>query len=223
MAKIIRYPLTDEAKAGARDLVEGWNDGVLPQTLLFGHHQQGKKMVPMFYDLTGNQINFNKAPQRGAMFELAQFNLVMLRTFPEATTLEVIFMQELRNAVASDFVVSEYFLTLNSAGVLNIGGTVNIADAGARLMPTRTIQHIGEESNEGLALLLREQLGPLPMENDDLDEALLALEIADDADGRGPTLDLLTLLGRLLNRGEHEGRVMEAVDTITRHMGGREG
>lgn len=219
---IIKYPLTDPAKQAARDLVEAWDARILPQTMLFGHYVAGKVAIPTFFDYQGTQINYDKAPERGQLYELSHFNLLVLRTFRDANTLEVVLMQELRNAVHSDFTVSEYFLTINSSGVLNMrGGTVNIADNATRATPRQLAQNNGKAAPaEDIVETLREILGDLPDKRDDLGAALNTLAVADEDAHYVAAMSVIAALGRALNAGEDSDTVMTALDTLTRHVGG---
>ncbi|MEO0564945.1 MAG: hypothetical protein AAF125_22760 [Chloroflexota bacterium] len=215
----IQYPITPEAKSAARKLVAAWDDGTIPQTVLFGHYTQGKISYPMFFDLQGNTINYDDAPERGQLFEYAHFNLVSLRTFRDASTLEVILLQALRDAVATDFRVSEYFLTLNAAGVVNMtGGTVNITDAATKLTAPNT-SPLYEDSE--LVPTLYRVLDDLPGQRDDLDTALTKLGAAEPNERSDHIPTVIAALGRALNDGDgQDPRIMEAVSLLTRHMGG---
>jgi hypothetical protein len=219
---IIKYPLTDLAKQAARDLVAAWDARILPQTMLFGHYVQGKVAHPTFFDYQGNQIKYDSAPERGQLYELSHFNLLVLRTFRDANTLEVVLMQELRNAVLSDFTVSEYFLTINSSGVLNMqGGTVNIADSATRAAPRQLAQNNGTAAPaEDITETLRELLGELPNEREDLAAALNTLAVEDQDAHYVAAMSVVAALGRALNDGEDSETVMTALDTLTRHVGG---
>ena len=218
---IIKYPLTDEAKETARDLVAAWDERILPQTMLFGHYIQGKIAIPTFFDYQGTQINYDNAPERGLLYELSHFNLLILRTFRDANTLEVVLMQELRNAVLSDFTVSEYFLTINSSGVLNMrGGTVHIAENATRATPRQLAQNNGNTAPaEDVVETLRELLGDLSTERDDLETALNTLAVADKDAHYVAAMSVIAALGRALNDGEDSDAVMTALDTLTRHVG----
>ncbi len=219
MPKLLKYPLTMAAKVAARELVEAWDDDIVPQTMLFGSHRHGKVAVPMFFDLQGNQINYNKAPERGMMFEYAQFGLITLRTFREANTLEVILLQALRDAVLSDFVVSDYFLTLNSSGVLNMnGGIINIVDAPTHRPATHSLTR--PVSSDALADTIRATLGTLPDDHDDLHAALDNLQRANNGNRSQALSATITALGRLLDQGtDDDEQVLWAVHLLTRHMG----
>jgi hypothetical protein len=211
MPRIVKYPLTPEAKDAARRIVDAWNTGVLPQTMLFGHYHQGKVSIPTFFDMGGNQINYDDAPERGVFFELAQFNMVIIRTFREGNTLEVILLQELRNAVATDFTVSEYFLTLNAAGVLNLGGTVHVVDgANHRLAPPTN----GDRpiTPAEIAEQLRTILGP---QTEGLEDALWALETSDNP--RSVALDLTAALGMLME-GDDDPSATRALTLLARSL-----
>jgi hypothetical protein len=218
---IIKYPLTDPAKDAARDLVAAWDKHILPQTMLFGHYVQGKVAHPTFFDYQGSQIKYDNAPERGLLYELAHFNLLVLRTFRDANTLEVVLMQELRNAVLSDFTVSEYFLTINSSGVLNMrGGTVNIADNATRPTPRQLAQNNGYAAAAAdITETLRELLGDLLNRREDMAAALNTLAVADEDAHYVAALGVIAALGRALNDGEDSESVMAALDTLTRHVG----
>lgn len=139
MAKV-KYPLTPQAKEAAKSLVAAWDNNHIPQlfTIERGIGRNGARGVSAeiseHYDI----------PLIDVLLELAQFKLVTI----SAETLQeddsrflnlnspryirywhVLLMQELRKAVASEFEVSDFFLTTQAVGTIihaAEGSTVDI-------------------------------------------------------------------------------------------------
>lgn len=97
----MKYPLTDEAKQAARELVHAWNE------------DRSNRQCWAIVEFTGISSKLHclvdgppitLSISRAIMEELAEYGLV------RKSDRRWILLQELRNAVESDFEVSEYFL-----------------------------------------------------------------------------------------------------------------
>ncbi|MBN1287252.1 MAG: hypothetical protein JXB47_17770 [Anaerolineae bacterium] len=130
----IKYPLTESAKEGARQLVENWDSGKILQCTSIKLSTTSKRdiaqdLVRMSWD-TLSEWGYLEAP---ILFELAKYGLVDIETQyvndGKVTVTRVLLLQELRNAVENDFEVSDYFLTMNAVGTV-VGGDL-IVHSGA--------------------------------------------------------------------------------------------
>jgi hypothetical protein len=105
----VKYPLSPEGQELARQLVREWNEG-------------------------GQQLTEYHTEPPYPMANILELDYFKLIRFTDRTNhigsikQHILLLQELRNAVASDFDVSDYFLTLNAVGTI-IYGDLNMRDA----------------------------------------------------------------------------------------------
>jgi hypothetical protein len=135
----IKYPLTQEAKETARQLVAAWDNGQVGQNFSLletsSFNIRYRELKPSF-DV---HPDF-KVPSLGTLNELAHFGLIVIvleqkevvrnpSSHPSNPIRQITLLQELRNAIQTDFEVSDYFLTVNAVGTI-IHGDLNV-DSGA--------------------------------------------------------------------------------------------
>jgi hypothetical protein len=107
-----KYPLTSEAQETARQLVEAWDNEYILQTFELVDVTAGIGAKAREYSFgLGGDDSYMPPPSIGIIRELAQFPLIAIRDMSTSTNIEVTLLQELRNAVANDFAVSDYFLS----------------------------------------------------------------------------------------------------------------
>lgn len=125
------YPLTDEAKEAARNLSASWGRQL----------EQYSEWVSM---LAAGETEYNFAnvigaapgfglPRYGVLQELGHYGLLTLTSGIDQHSQRRMYLnllQELRNAVENDFLVSDYFLTLNAVGTI-VHGNVTVESHGA--------------------------------------------------------------------------------------------
>jgi hypothetical protein len=132
MANKIKYPLTKDAKAWAKKLVDGWNRGVYPQYIVVVERSGEEGFA--YGGLNGFLLEDIEKPPLDILLELSNFNLISLEaeTFRSdgipwlplsgkinyARRWHFVLLQELRNAVKNRFAVSDYFLTFNAVGTI---------------------------------------------------------------------------------------------------------
>jgi hypothetical protein len=117
----VRYPLTEEAKEAARRLVEAWEARELPQLFTLSEFKVGGQILGTII----TESNTFKAPPLSIFWELSKFNLVSVQ--PNS---QFLLMQELRNAVQSDFEVSDFYLTTHAVGTI-----INAAENASVIIP----------------------------------------------------------------------------------------
>lgn len=119
----MKYPLTEHAKNTARMLVAAWDSEQLPQLIpLFEIRNDGGSWHTRFKRTL--EVDF-KSPHLSIWLELAEYGLV--RYIPDSSSddrsFEILLLQELRNAIATDFEVSDYFVTMNAVGNIIVNST----------------------------------------------------------------------------------------------------
>jgi hypothetical protein len=114
----MKYPLTIGTKAAARYIVSAWDTEKLEQELTITVLRGDDEVQPGF--VFGASDDF-ESPPFAAWRELAKFDLVDIRRDDDAW--KILLLQELRNAVATDFDVSDYFITMNAVGNIIVNST----------------------------------------------------------------------------------------------------
>lgn len=171
----LKYPLTENAKDAAKMLVNGWQTGQINQHFHLIKEIRGANTNEVQIQGGLGVTEGFQLPKLQNFLELSYFNLVSV-TRPTHGW-DVLLMQELINAVESDFAVSDYFLTtqavgtiISSAGSITITGTV----AGAASIYGNVSQTVNE-----LAQHLRQELGDELLKHEpELKLAIEELEVA---------------------------------------------
>lgn len=198
----MKYPLTDTAKAAARELVAEWDASRLPQNFSVTH----SLVEPKF---TGpNVLTQLEPPDVATWWELSKFNL--LDFIPREISTEILLLQELRNAVASDFEVSDYFLTLNAVGNIIVNSV------------TGPVQGVGQNTGvlyqtvEQLADYIGATLGREFLETQEaLRIAIEDLRVASAVDQQSKLGKVISELGRCLEHGANAVAVIAALPAAT--------
>lgn len=197
----MKYPLTDKAKEEARQLVEWWDNGTIQQ-----------RIKVTIYETTDLEIveleSGQTLPPKSIWWELSKFNLVdMVQT--DTGKWDIYLLQELRNAVATDFEVSEYFLTLNAVGNIIINSTTG------HVQGTGYNTGISNMTIEAAADQLEEKLGAgFLAEQQALKEAIDALRIAVDSDRQSKLGKVISELGNCLQHGANTYAVTQALAAL---------
>lgn len=123
----VKYPLTEAARQQAIRLVDDWNNGNLSQ--LFDVIDVTAGMANKIEIAGGLGVSNNYIlPDLEILLELSKFNLIFIdtefRLDLQSRRWQVLLMQELKNAVAGNFEVSDYFLTVNAVGTVINGDNV---------------------------------------------------------------------------------------------------
>lgn len=119
-------------------------------------------------------------------------------------------MQELRNAVATDFEVSDYFLTMNAVGNIIINSTTgNVQGVG---LNTGTVHQSVEQIADNIAEILGQEILTA---NDDLSAAIDELRTATTANQQSATGKVISQLGRSLEHGANTITIVQALAVAT--------
>ncbi len=214
MSNRVKYPLTDEAKKVARYLVEAWNN------------EQIEQYLEIRYDYRRGSVNLEGAglfgvlpaftpPPNGTLLELSEFKLLSIMILPGNSSFryQITLMQELRNAVETDFEVSDFFLTTQAIGTVVTGdATFNGPfQSGASIYGNISQEIASSELAEKLTDLLGTQLIAA---NNDLDSAIQELANAPE-DGRKLQVGkVISELGRCLQHGASAVVIMQGLGLL---------
>lgn len=216
----MKYPLTEQAKAIAKALVEAWNSDQLPQLIpLFEIRNDGGSWRTGFKRKL--KADFTP-PHLATWLELDQYGLIQYipdGSKDEDRDFEILLLQELRNAVENDFEVSDYFLTMNAVGNIIVNST------------TGPVQGVGystgivHQNVEQLADYITASLGQAFLETQlDLKTAIDELRTAVEADQQSKLGKVISELGRCLQHGANTAAVsaalIAAAPFLQRLMGG---
>ena len=148
-----KYSLTDEAKEAAKYLVENWNAGHIEQEFIALTTILGKgRHEPV---VAGSHPNFT-CPPFGTLQELSQFDLVKITQ--KERSWAILLLQELRNAVESDFEIPDSSGTTTAVGNLFVNSTTTGPVQGVGINTGEVYQNIEQLANDLSAKLGEEFL-----------------------------------------------------------------
>ncbi len=207
----MKYPLTPEAKVVASHLVEAWNSGEIDQIFELVDVTAGNVNRREYNSGLGVPGEF-EIPQMGVVRELAVYGLVSLRVL--GNNIKNTLLQELRNAVATDFEVSDYFITMNAVGNIIINSTTGpVAGMGIGNAPIH-------QTVEQLSTDLAGRLGDDFLQTQThLREAIDALSESAEADQQSKLGKVVSELGRCLQHGANTAGVMGAIRVVAAFLG----
>lgn len=216
----MRYPLTDEAKNGAGLLVKSWDEGKISQHVVFDGYKEERNL-----DLV--KLSAYKAlekfgyPHSGILLELAKYGLIEVKVNRggdgNTKSVEVLLLQELRNAVENDFEVSEYFLTMNAVGTI-VQGNLTMYP-GAMLQSAASNLGSIQQSNEQIADTLTMTLGQQFVETQvELRDAINHLRASTEADRPSTLGKVVQELGRCLQHGANTTNVISGLAFVARFL-----
>lgn len=214
----MKYPLTEDAKRAAEYLASTWNSGEIKQKLLVGQMSYiGGKETTVF---EGAQPEF-QLPDLASLLELAEFNLIRILRFSGKSqeNWEILLMQELRNAVESDFEVSEYFLTMNAVGSIILGG-LNIQPGGLYMSGASNVAEVHQsQSVETVADTLAQTLGrDLLQSQKALRTAIDELRDATATEKQSKIGNVITQLGNSLAHGANTATISTALMMLAQYL-----
>jgi hypothetical protein len=217
------YPLTEAARRAARELVGAWDAGEVGQYFTI----QDLLMEDNFVLAIRGGQDADEEPHRlSAFLELAHYGLISMgrqtRFDPvsgrEGNWWAILLLQELRDAVADDFAVSDFFLATAAPGtVIHLGeGAVVAGVSGAAYGAPPTMENV-EQLSDKLMLMMgdaaMEAHPPLRAAIDDLRAADTPAEIRSRA-GR-----VIEEVGRGVVALANAGAAIEAIQLIGRFVG----
>lgn len=222
----IQYPLTDQAKRWATQIVDEWKKGNFPQYFVVVEWAGREGFY--YGGLDGGFTSNVQKPPLNVLLELSCFNLIHL----EAETLRTdgipwlpqsgniaygrrwhfTLLHELQNAVENDFVVSDYFLTFNAVGTI-IHGDQTITDSGSFQSGASNFGDVSQEMTYSeIADKISEILGNnLLQTNSDLSAAIDELRSSIENDRQSKVGKVISELGRGLQHGANTFVVMQAI------------
>jgi hypothetical protein len=199
----MKYPLTPTTKEAAKAIVQAWDAGEVQQRIII-IITRGDDEEHLLINF-GASGNFN-SPNLSTWRELSKFGLVDIQF---NGNLDILLLQELRNAVQTDFEVSDYFLTMNAVGNIIINST------------TGTVQGVGYNTGQVSQTLsevaddLTKQLGESFLESQtDLRNAIDALREANEANQQSKLGKVISELGRCLDHGSNAASVTIALTML---------
>lgn len=202
----MKYPLTETAKVAAREIVAAWDAGHLGQKITLAIMRGDDQERVMIVNSPTHTSDF-RSPLVATWWELSKFNLVAIS---EDGSWEILLLQELRNAVATDFEVSEYFLTLNAVGNIIVNSV------------TGPVQGVGQNTGvlhqtvEQLADYIGATLGREFLETqEELRISVEELRVAGAADQQSKLGKVISELGRCLEHGANAVAVVAALPAAT--------
>ncbi len=191
----MKYPLTDNAKELARQLVQAWDEEKIKQRSTIGGDNIG------FIVGTNYGINIDFQSIYPALLELNKYGIIDFhRQFngKSIVYLELLLLQELRNAVATDFEVSEYFLTMNAVGNIIINSTTGyvqgVGYAGGDVNQTMTVHQIADDLTRILDQSLLDS-------HEELRLAIEALRVSNEQEKPSRIKKIGIALGNMLGLG----------------------
>lgn len=203
----MKYPLTEQSKIIARALAAAWDSDKLPQLIpLFEVRNDGGSWSTGFKRAW--DLDF-ESPHLAIWLELAQYGLV--RYIPDSSSaterkFEILLLQELRSAVATDFDVSDYFITMNAVGNIIVNST------------TGPVQGVGintgnmNQTVEQLADSMTASLGQEFLDSQtSLRTAIGELRVAVAADQQSRLGKVISELGHCLQHGANTAMVIAAI------------
>jgi hypothetical protein len=203
----MKYPLTAQAKDIARILVAHWDAEKLPQLIpLYEIRNDGGSWHTGFK--RSLDVEF-KPPHLAIWLELAQYGLV--RYIPDPSSgdepnFEILLLQELRNAVATDFDVSDYFITMNAVGNIIVNSTTGAVQGVG--INTGTVHQTVEQLADYISATLGQDFLAVNIE---LKAAIDELRTATIADQQSALGKVISQLGNSLHLGASTATIVQAL------------
>lgn len=195
------YPLTPEARSEAGRLLAAWDAGQLQQYFSL-------RLNPLTYALTAGPGIFDPAwnlPPAGALLELAAFDLIGLRL--EGGEWHVVLLQALRDAVASGFAVSDFYLLTHARGTILAGEGAGVAAMAGLPSPA-------------MAGMIMARLDPAMLDDHpELMQAVQALADAPPDKMRPALIRVAGQLGRALEVASNAASLIEALSLVAGLLG----
>jgi hypothetical protein len=229
MKNRLEYPLTEAAKQAARELVGAWDAGEVAQYFTIQDLSVEDDFVLV---LRGGQDADEEPHRLSAFLELAHYGLISVgrqTRFDPASGREgnwwsILLLQELRDAVADDFALSDFFLATAAPGtvihlgegavVAGVSGAAYGAPPPAGVMPPM-------ENVDQLSDKLMFMMGDAAMEaHPPLRKAIDDLRAADDpVEVRTRAGRVIEEVGRGLVALANAGAAIEAIQLIGHFLG----
>lgn len=196
----MKYPLTEQAKATARALVTAWDAGAIEQRdLLTSAERIVADRRRSFITILGEDY------LPSSLMELSLFGLLVIEK-QQGASYNILLLQELRNAVATDFDVSDYFLTLNAVGNIIVNSTTGpVQGIGVN---TGTVHQTVEQLADYMSAILGQEFLAT---NTELKTAIDELRTAVAANEQSALGKVISQLGNGLQHGANAAAVVTAL------------
>jgi hypothetical protein len=223
--QIIKYPLTAEAKEDANQLAMDWKTGKIAQFFTVFDATAGAAHEIEISGGLGVENHYNLPPLK-ILLELSKFKLIFVdyEILPSGRGYQkqwhILLMQELHNAVETDFAVSDYFLTMNAVGTVitaHEGSTVEIrslqsaASNYGNIDQQMSVVEISDELSTTLGVEFLES-------NSQLATAIQELRTSIDSERESKLGNVISELGRCLQHGANAFVVAQALGFLTHVM-----
>lgn len=181
--------LTDDAKKAAQRIASAWENGELNQYIeLIIYRGDDQRKVQ---DILGAKDSFlSDIPPLALWLELGKFNFLEIKK--EGNGYNVLLMQELRNAVASDFNISDYYLPWGS---------------------------IAKSMDEVVGYLYFKLGDQLVESNAEIKEAIESLKTAPDSEKQSRIKRFMAALVRSMDTGSNAAAIITAMPGIATLLG----
>lgn len=212
----VKYPLTPDGQSLAEELVRAWDSGELSQMFVIQETLAGKGIIEYVVSAVESneyrQLDY-PAPHRNLISELAHYGMLSMETTGEREW-EYLLLQELRNAVASDFEVSDYFLTFNAVGTI-VSGDLVVHPGGNFQSGASTAGDVNL-TNDQVIEKVESILGTEFLENQPaLAEAISSLQQVDRSNSQSRMGRVISELGRCLEHTANFAGVIAAIQFIS--------
>lgn len=198
----MKYPLTETAKTAAIEIVAAWDAGNLEQKVRLAIMRGGDQERPMIVNRPSRDNNFT-SPPLATWWELSKFNLVAISA---DQNWDILLLQELRNAVATDFDVSDYFITMNAVGNIIVNSTTGpVQGVGVN---TGTVHQTVEQLADYMTATLGQDFLAANIE---LKAAIDELRTATTADQQSALGKVISQLGNSLHLGASTATIVQAL------------
>lgn len=210
MPERIKYPLTEEAKIGASNLVTAWKADQIEQLMLITIRPGDDREEWSYW--SGGTFSL---PSKASLYELAAYNLIQITE--ERENVQILLLQELRNAVENDFEVSDYFLTVNAVGTI-VYGNLEVREGAIFQSGAAGHGNVAQNASQ-LADELENLLGDLLNEQAELQKAVQELRKTDRETRVQKAGKVIEELGRCLSHSANASAVTLAIMQAARFIG----
>ena len=153
-------------------------------------------------------------PAIAVLKELATFDLLKLEE-TRSNTWNILFLQELRNAVENDFAVSDYYLTFNAVGTIITGDATITAPFQSGASVYGNVDQKQDATPKELAEMMMTQLGTAFLESHkEVAEAIRQLQAAPQKNFGQRLGSVVLELGRSLQHGANTAAVLAAIAAV---------
>lgn len=216
----MKYPLTDIAKNAAHNLLQAWLTGNVAQYFVISVSSEiGEGSGPTVFVHEGDLGDF-ECPPISTLWELMKFNMIDIRVEKleyHSENWTVLLLQELRNAVESDFEVSEYFLTMNAVGTI-IQGDLTLHPGAVMQSAAANVGNI-QQTNEQLADELTMKLGQEFLRSqEELRQAIEQLRTSVEVNRPSKFGKIVLELGRCLEHGANTVGVINGITMVAKYL-----